>query len=241
VINESLARQLFSDQDAIGKRVRFGGSKASLLEIIGVARDSKYATLGEGDRAIIYQPLLQQYAGAMTLIIRAETDPKNSIASVRSGIQALDPNLPVSGIKTLEEQVDFSLFPARLAAMLLGAFGLLAMALAAVGIYGLASYAVRHRTHEIGVRMALGAQPRDVLNLIIREGMRVVAIGIVIGLGLAFAATQVIGSFLYGVSATDTTTFLIIPTLLAGVAAIASLIPARRATKVEPIEALRYE
>lgn len=241
VINESLARQLFPDQDPIGKRVRSGGSKEPLLEIIGVARDSKYATLGERERAYIYQPLLQNYRGAMTLVVRTTNDPRSSIDAVRGRVQALDPNLPVSDIKTLAEQIDFSLFSARIGASLLGAFGLLALALAAIGIYGLVAYSVRHRTHEIGVRMALGARQSDVLKLLLKEGMVVVTIGIIIGLGLAFAATQLVASFLYGVSATDTITFLIIPSLLAGVALVASLIPARRATKVDPMEALRYE
>jgi ABC-type antimicrobial peptide transport system permease subunit len=163
------------------------------------------------------------------------------LATVRNEIQQLDPTLPIAIAKTLVEHMSFPLLPARLAASVLGSFGLLALALASIGIYGVMSYAVLKRVREIGIRMALGAQKADVLKMIIGQGMRLVVVGVAIGLTAALALTRLMTSFLYGASATDPLTFVVVVLLLSLVALLACYIPARRATKVDPIVALRYE
>jgi putative ABC transport system permease protein len=239
--NETLARRLWPGEDPIGKRLRVGGESEPEAEVIGVAADGKYATLGENARPYIYQPLLQIYASKMTLVVRTTGNPETLSAAVREQIRSLDPNLPVSQITTLAERVDFALFPARLGAALLGAFGLLALGLAATGIYGVIAYSVSQRTQEFGIRMALGADDADVRRMVLREGLKVVLIGVTAGLALSLAATRLIAGFLYGVGANDPLTFVGVPALLTVVALLACYLPARRATKVDPIEALRCE
>jgi ABC-type antimicrobial peptide transport system permease subunit len=177
----------------------------------------------------------------MTLLVRTNGDPKNLTAAVRHEVQNLDPNLPPFNVVTLSENIDISLFPARFGALLLGGFGVLALVLATVGIYGVMSYSVSRRTHEIGIRMALGAQGNNVLRLVVGQGMLLALMGVGVGLAAAFALTRVVKSLLYGVGATDLTTFVAIAMLLIVVALLACFIPARRATKIDPLVALRYE
>ena len=241
IVNETFASLCWPGQDAVGRRVSLVGPQGPFAEIIGVAKDGKYRTLGEPARPFIYQPLLQNYESKMMLVARTTTDPLALVEAAESQVHELDPNLPVANIQTLQGQVSLSLFPARLTAGLLGVFGLLALVLATVGIYGAVAYSISNRTHEIGIRMALGAEPLDVMKLAFREGLIMVTTGIGIGLGLAFVATSLISSFLYGVSATDPITYAGISLLLVGVALGACFIPARRATKVDPMVALRYE
>ena len=174
------------------------------------------------------------------MIVRAAGDPQEVIAAVRREVAQLDPNLPISGM-TLEGKMSLPLLPVRIAASILGGFGLLALALAAIGIYGVMSYSVSKRTREIGIRMALGAQKSDVLKLVIRQGLTLTIIGLVIGLWAALAATRLMKSLLFGVSATDPATFVIASLVLAAVAFIACYLPARRAMNVDPMVALRYE
>ena len=240
VINATLASMLWNG-DALGKRISVTGPKGPFMEVVGVARDGKYRSLGESPQPYVYQPVLQSYDPKMTLVIRTTGEPLSVTAAVREQIRAVDPNLPVSDIKTLRDQLNFSLFPSRVAALTLGGFGVLALFLAAIGIYGVVSYAVAQRTHEIGIRIALGAKELSVLGLVIREGLFVVGIGLVLGLSLAFVAARLIEGFLYGVAATDAITFLTVPIVLGVVAVVASYVPARRATKVDPLVALRYE
>jgi putative ABC transport system permease protein len=163
------------------------------------------------------------------------------IASLRKEVQAIDPTMPLYNVETLNEHMNLPLFPARVAAMVLGSFGVLALLLAMIGIYGVMSYVVAGRIREIGVRLALGARQRDVLKLIVGQGMSLAIVGLTIGLILAFAAARLLSGFLYGVSSSDPLTFVGVALLLFAVAALACFIPARRATKVDPLLALRYE
>ncbi|HJY26554.1 MAG TPA: ABC transporter permease [Pyrinomonadaceae bacterium] len=241
VINATLASMLWNGADPLGKRISLTGQKGPFLEIVGVTRDGKYRSLGESPQPYVYQPVFQSYDPKMTMVIRTTGEPLSVTAAVREQIRILDPNLPVSDIKTLRDQLNFSLFPSRIAALTLGGFGVLALILAAIGIYGVVSYAVARRTHEIGIRIALGAKELSVLRLVIREGLFVVAVGLVVGLSLALVTTRLIEGFLYGVAATDAITFLTVPIVLGVVAVLASYLPARRATKVDPLVALRYE
>jgi predicted permease len=241
LINESFARRYFAGQEPLGRRLSFRGPRGPWLEVAGIVRDSKYRTLGEGPTPFVYQPLAQNHETGMTLLVRAAGDPLALAGVVRREVQALDRNLPVSDLQPLTTLLSSSLFPARMGAVLLGAFGLLALLLAAVGLYGVMSYSVSRRTREIGVRMALGAQTTDVLRLVLREGMTLVVIGIAGGLVAASAVSRLLQSFLYGISPMDGATFATIPVILAAVALLASYLPARRAAKVDPMIALRYE
>jgi predicted permease len=240
-LNETLAKTLWPGEDALGKRVSVSGPDGPFLEVIGVARDGKYRSLGESPHPYIYQPLLQSYDPKMTLVVRTKGEPQSVATAVREQLRALDSNLPVADVKTLRDQLNLSLFPSRVAAWTLGGFGVLALLLAAIGIYGVVSYSVAQRAREIGVRMALGAKEKDVLRLVLGEGLFVIAVGLALGLLLAFAATRVIVGFLYGVGAADPLTFAGVPLLLGFIALVGSYIPARRATKVDPLVALRYE
>jgi len=177
----------------------------------------------------------------MTLVVRTTGEPKAIMPIVREQIRALNANLPIAGVQTLREQIELTLLPSQIAAWTLGGFGALALLLAGIGIYGVVSYGAAQRTREIGVRMALGAKEKDVLGLVLWDGLIVIGAGLAIGLLLAAAATRVIASFLYGVGATDPLTFIAVPLLLGGVALLASYLPARRAVKVDPLVALRYE
>ncbi len=241
IINETFARRFFPGQDAIGKRFNHSGPKDPYWQVIGVAADGKYESLGENPKPALYRPLLRDYNSTITLVARAGGDPQTTIAALRREVQSLDPSLPLYDVKTLTQHMQVPLFPARMAATVLGSFGLLALVLAAIGIYGVMSYIVAGRTREIGVRMALGANRRDVLRLIVGQGMTLAFIGLGVGLALAFAAARLLTSLLYGVSPSDPLTFIGVALLLAAVAALACYVPARRATKVDPMIALRYE
>ncbi len=174
-------------------------------------------------------------------MVRTASDPQTVIGALRGEFQQLDANLPVYSVRTMTEHMALPLFPARVAAMLLGGFGLLALVLAAIGIFGVMSYAVTQRTREIGIRVALGANAGGILKLVVGHGLNLIVAGLLIGLAGAVAGTRLLSSFLYGVSATDAVTFAVIALLLTGVALLACYIPARRATKVDPMVALRYE
>jgi len=240
IVNEELARRYFPNQSAVGKRLRIG-SDSPYCEIVGVARTAKYRTLREQPLPFIYIPFAQEYEHAMTLIVRTAGDPASLIPSVRNEIRGLNKDVPVFGVHTMTEHIGVQLAADRMVAVLLSVFGGAALLLAAVGVYGVMGYSVVQRTREIGIRIALGAEQRDILKLIIRQGLTLVLIGVGLGLALALAFTRVLKSLLFGVSTTDPFAFAVIALLLIAVALLACYLPARRATKVDPLVALRYE
>ncbi len=241
IVNESFARRFWPGQNAVGKRLRQGDTDQPFWEIVGVAKDSKYWSIGEDPQPFIYFPMVRNYDGDAALLVRTTGDPQNLISAIRQEVRQLDPNLPVFDAKTMSEHMRLSLFPLRTGALVAGSFALLALLLAGLGIYGVMSYAVSHRTRELGIRMALGAQARDVRRLVIRQGLVLALIGLALGLAGALALTQLIKSVLVGVSATDVVTFIVVTLLLGLVVLIACYVPARRATKVDPLVALRWE
>ncbi len=206
-----------------------------------MAKDGKYFNIAEDPRPFVWTPMSQDYNSSGILLVRARSNPEAMIGAVRSQVQSLDSNMPLFDVKTLNEHMKLALFPAKVAATVLGVFGLVALLLSAIGVYGITSYAVAQRTHEIGVRLALGAQLSDVLRLVLSHGLKLTLIGAALGLSGAYLATRAITSVLYGVSATDPLTFGFVSVLLIGVALVACYVPARRATKVEPLIALRNE
>ncbi|MEN3332669.1 MAG: hypothetical protein V7641_2034 [Blastocatellia bacterium] len=239
VVNETFARRFFPDTDAVGKRFTLD---KDAIEIIGIARDGKYETLGEEPTPYFYLPFAQSYSSGMTLHIRAApTDAAAVFAAVRQITQRLDKNLPLLNVMPMTEQIGFSLIPLRLASSIVSVLGLVGLALAAIGIFGVVSYSVAQRTREIGIRMALGAERRDVLRLVLGQGLKLALIGVVIGLVMSFTLTRALASLLYGISASDPLVFVTMALALSIVALAASYLPARRATRVDPMIALRYE
>jgi predicted permease len=247
LINETLAARYFGGtQEAIGKRFTLLAAQAlredAQVEVVGVVADGRYYTLGEAPQPFIYLPFAQNYSGMMTLHVRAPRAESGALlAALRREAQGVDADVPLTGVMPLKEAVAFSLIPLRLAATLVGALGLFGLLLAALGVYGVVAYTVGARTREIGIRVALGAQGRDVLRLVMRQGVVLAALGVCLGLAGSFALTRFLASLLYGVSATDPLAFAAVALLLAAVALLACLVPARRATKVDPMVALRYE
>ncbi len=245
VVNEFFVRRLMPELqntgEAVGKRFSWRSASGPFIRIVGVAKGGKYFNIAEEPRPFVWTPMIQDYSSGVILVVRAKGNPEGLIAPVRGQVQSLDPNLPLFDVKTFTEHMKFALFPAKVAATVLGVFGLVALMLAAIGVYGITSYAVAQRTHEIGIRLALGAQLGDVLKLVLGHGLKLTIIGAALGLFGAFLATRAITSVLYGVSATDPLTFGFVSLLLIGVALLASYVPARRATKVEPLTALRNE
>ncbi len=241
IVNETFARRFFPNREAIGGRFNFGGPDQPFWEIVGVAADGKYNSLGEDPKPAFYRPLWQDYSTSTTLVGRTSGDNASAIAAFRKELLTLDPTLPLFNVTTLTDQMSLPLFPYRMAAIVLGSFGLLAVVLAAIGIYGVMSYVVAGRTREVGVRVALGAARGDVLFLIMKQGMSLALIGLGFGLMGAFGIAQLMVKLLFGVNPTDAITFVGVSLLLALVAALACYLPARRATKVDPLVALRYE
>jgi len=239
IINETLARRYFSGEDPIGKRIQDGGSWRT---IVGVVGDVKRFGLEAEALPEIYWPYPQaRIHPDFYLAVRTAGNPLEVVAAVRQQIYELDARQLISDVMTMEQRLAPSVAPRRFQMLLFGIFAAVALLLAAVGVYGVISYSVNRRTHEIGIRMALGARPRDVLRLVIRQSMTLVVIGIVIGLAASLSMTRLMLSLLFSISPTDPATFAVITLLLVGVALVACYLPARRAAKVDPMVALRYE
>ena len=248
IVSEKLAYSLWPEindpGEALGKRLRVGRSNPISCEVIGVAKDSRNNIFNRIDREpepTIYRPFTQNYSARASLLVRTDGDPRSLISAVRREVAALDENLPPQNLQPLSETVSLASWSARTGATVLGVFGLLGLVLAAIGIYGVMSYSVSRRTREIGLRMALGAETRDVIKLIVKQGMGLTLIGAMIGVMLAVAVTRLLASLLYGVTATDPATFGGVVLFVIGVAVLACYLPARRATKVDPMMALRCE
>jgi predicted permease len=241
VVNETFARRNFPGGDAVGRRVSMNGAAGPFVTIVGVVRNAKYVSLGEEPRAMLYLPFAQMYDQEMVMHVRAAGDPAQLVGPVRRAAHALDPVLPLPEPVTMRQQLRVALLPARIGAGVLGGFGSLALLLAAVGIYGVVSYAVSQRTREIGIRAALGAGRQALIRHVLAGTLRVVGIGVVAGLVLALLAGRAARAFLYGVAPTDPVVLLGTPLVLALVALAASWIPARRAASVDPMIALRAE
>ena len=239
VINETMAKKFWPDQDAIGKRFKFFGQDF-FTQVVGIATDSKYNFIGEEPTPFIYQATTQVYQPQLALFIKA-AQPSAVLGTVRGEVQQLDRNLPLTGVFTLSDIFDQSLWAPRMAASLLAVFAGLSLVLAVIGIYGVTAYAVSQRTRELGIRLALGASRSDVLQLVVFQGFRVTLLGVGVGLAASFAVTRLIATLLFDVSPTDIVTFTAVPVLLAAVALGASYVPALRATRVDPIVALRDE
>jgi putative ABC transport system permease protein len=241
MVNETFARRFWPGQSALGKRFSQSSPAGPWTEVVGVIEDGKYFSLSEEATSFIYTNLSPQSGGYLTLVVRTASEPQSAMAAIRHEFQQLDATLPLYNVKTMVEHMDLPLFPARVAATLLGCFGSLALALAAIGIFGVMAYAVAQRTREIGIRMALGAQAGGIFKLVVGQGLKLTALGMCIGLACALAGTRLMSGLLYGVSALDVVTFAGVSLLLALVALLACYIPARRAAKVDPIVALRRE
>ena len=243
IVNETMARQFWPGKDPVGQRllpVEAGAPADAALLVVGVVGDSKYATIGEEPRTFMYVPLAQEHTPRVTLLVRSAGMPAaDVIATIKRELRGVDGGLALFNVSSLDEAISISVLPARIAGGLLGALGLLALVLAALGVYGVLSFLVRARTREIGVRVALGAAPRSVVGLVVRQAMVWTLSGMAIGLALALAASRLLGALLYGISPTDPLTFGVVMLLLGSVAGLAAVIPALRASRLDPLVALR--
>jgi predicted permease len=238
IVNETMARRYWPERDAVGGQLRFG---ADWLTVVGVAKDATYRDLGERPAPWFFLPILQWYRSDATLVVRTAGDPLALAAPVQELARGLDPNLALFNVRTLEAHIGAADVRQRVAGQVLGLFGLIGLVIACVGVYGLVAFSVAQRTREIGVRVAMGARPADVLRLVLGQGARLVSIGAGIGLAFAFVLALALRSLLFGVAPWDPVTYIAVTVFLLVVALAASFVPARRATRVDPVVALRCE
>ena len=243
LVNQAFAQRFFPHGDVLGKRMGFGCDRKDRLcrTIVGVVGNIRQESITDGASAELYVPSAQLPMNSITLFVRTGGDPLSFVSAVRNAVLTIDNNQPIYGVKTLAQRVSDATAISRSLTVLFTAFALLALVLGSVGIYGIVSYAVTQRTPEIGLRMALGANRRNILQLILRHGLVLVLSGVVIGVAGAFALTRFLTTLLFGVTATDRLTFVAVSLIFFVIAMCASLIPARRAMKVDPLTALRYE
>jgi predicted permease len=239
IVTKAFARRFWPDESAVGKRVRTRVATGPVVEIVGVVADHKVRTIGESPRPVIHLARAQQFAPYAAILVQGRGDAAAASAALQQELLALEPGLLMMDHQPMKEALGSILFPSRVGAILLGAFGLLALALAAIGLYGVIAYSVSRRTREIGVRMALGASAPRVLRQVLGQGFALVGAGVAAGGLLALIATRILANALYGVGAADPVTYLLAAGLLAAVAAAANLVPAIRAARVDPLTALR--
>jgi putative ABC transport system permease protein len=244
LVNETMARQVWPGEDPIGQRIKFGNADEDnpWVTVVGIAGDVRRRDLADGAQAELYQPHAQVgWARSMFVVVKSDGDPLDHASGLRAQVQALDPNLPVTGVSTVQQLVFESVAQPRFRTLLVGIFAVVAGVLALVGIYGLMAFFVSERVREIGIRMALGAGRREVLSGVLGQGMRLTLLGVAVGIGGAVAATRVLRSFLFGIDAMDPVTFVLVPILLLAMAALACYLPAVRASRVDPMVAMRNE
>jgi putative ABC transport system permease protein len=242
IVSERTADALWTKQDPIGKRVSLRGDKGPYLTVVGVVSDVMLGGPTESKRSTVYVPQRQNPdSKGLTMLVRTSGEPGPLAEALRREFRSLDPNLPVFNVHTMAEYKQIKLSDRMNGAAILGGFGALALLLASIGVYGVMAFSVIQRTKEIGIRIALGARRADVIALFVGRGMRLIAIGIVIGIALSVALSRLMQGMLFGLTPTDAATFLGVAFLLAGVALLASWFPARRAARVDPMQALRYE
>jgi predicted permease len=241
LLNQTLARQLFPNENSVGKRIVLGMEKPTPFEVIGVVGDVRTAGLDESAFEEFYLHSLQYPPDFVSFTIKTAVAPASLAGAAGNAVREVDKDQPLYKVKTMEQHLADSVAERRFPMFILTAFAATALLLAALGLYGVMSYTVAGRTHEIGIRMALGAQNVDVLRLVIGQGMKLTAFGLALGLAAAFALTRLMQTLLFGVSATDPLTYTVIALLLTIVALLACWVPARRATKVDPLTALRHE
>ncbi len=238
VINETLARRYFAGRRALGGQLRlFGGTR----EVVGVARDGKYTSISESPRAALYMPAQQIFVPDATLVLKTTGDPLAVLPAVQRAVRELDPDVPLFEVRTMAEHLEFATFVQRTAASVVTGLGIVALLLAAIGLYGVMAGSVAQRMPEIGMRVALGASRRDIVSLILEQGMRITLLGLALGLALAVAATRLLSGLLVGVTATDAMSYILTTVLLVVVAMLAAALPARRAARTDPLAALRHQ
>jgi predicted permease len=238
VVNQTMAGRYWRDANPVGRFIRIGKTR---LQVVGIARDGKYRSLSERPAPYMYFPLAQSYRSAVRLHVRTAADPAATIDELRQAMHELDPELPVTETITMDQHMEEAVFAQRIGATLLSIFGALALTLAAVGLYSVMAYAVSQRTRELGIRLALGATPRELRRMVVSGGMKLAGVGLAVGAAGAVGVSRLLTSLLNGVSPADPATFGGVLVLLGAVAFVAALVPARRASAVDPIVALRYE
>lgn len=238
IVSDALAQRFWPDGGAVGRVFRRNGNEHT---VVGVARDAKIRSLGEAPRPFVYLPYSQAFSSTMTVVARTSADAQQTVLAMVALARRLDPELLIYETKTMERHLGVMLLPHRLSALLVGAFGGLALLLTTIGLYGVVSYAVATRSREVGIRMSLGADPRSVVRLLMSGGMKLVAVGGIIGLVLSVLSAQLLGGLLYGIKASDPIVFGLVPVVLGAVALLAAWIPARRASSINPVRALRAE
>ncbi len=241
IINQKMAEMLWPGESAVGKRILIGTDSREPNEVVGVVKTGRYRNLAEDPKPYFYYPMTQRRPARMMLVMRTNVDARGLVGAIRKEVQNVDRSVPVSAVRTMDEHMTYALWAPNMAASLSLAFGVVAILLSAVGLYSVMAYVVSQRTREVGIRMALGANRADVLKMIAAQGMRLAVIGVAIGLLLSLAMARALSSLLIGISGYDVTTFVVVSSLLVLVALIACYLPARRATKIDPLVALRYE
>ena len=236
IVNRRFAERFWPGESAVGKVVRTAGAERS---VVGVTETGKYQSLGESPVEYFYIPHRERFSFSMTVVARASTRPEDVVRGIREVVRDLDSSMPVYDVRSMEDHLGFALLPARLAGGVLGLFGLLGLALAAVGIYGVMAYSVAQRQKELGIRVALGADRPNVVRMVLKEGLRLTAIGTALGFVGAVGASRLVAGLLYNTGALDPVAFGLVPALLIAVAALAVYLPARRASRVDPIRVLK--